>query len=64
MEQWDENCPACRAAKGKLLITKDAHTCGICWGCRATKDDDSRVVSLLGHICGQSNEVNSGSKTP
>lgn len=55
MQQWDENCPACRSAKGRPLVTVEAHTCDICWACLANEDAGYDVVSLLGHICGKSN---------
>ncbi len=51
--EFDPKCPVCRAARGRILITKDAHTCNICWACRANEKAGREVISVLGHICGR-----------
>lgn len=44
---YDDDCPACKEAKGIVLITREAHTCGICWACR-----QGTMVTILSHTCG------------
>lgn len=43
---YDGSCPACKDARGEIVITVDAHSCGICWACR-----EGTMVTLLAHTC-------------